>query len=522
MAPGEGGAHESTLKRSIVAVGLAGTAMLGFSLFWNSNHVRENTLEEARIQARVAYAEDIVYRRWNTMHGGVYVRTTDKTPADAYLADHPERDAVTARGTALTLVNPTAMSRQAHGGAADLVGVHGHISSLRPSRAENAADAWERAGLLAFLRGEPEYSSLTTIAGAEYLRLMRPLVTEERCLQCHARQGYRPGDVQGGVSVAVPMLPLRAIAEQQLFNLAAGHFLLWLVGLAGLLLGGRALLRSEAARSEAEGAIRTYAARLEESNRLKDLFTDIMRHDLMNPTGVVACYADFILERATDEKIRDFGGKIKRSANRLEQMIRSASQFSRLQDLEQIACERLDLGALVQESIRDLEDACGEAGVAVSYRPRGEFPVQANPMIGDVFTNLLANALKYAREGRRVDVDIRGDAAAWVVSVKDFGAGIPDADKGRVFGRFERIHKEGVQGSGLGLAIAHLLVELHGGRIWVEDNPAGGAVFNVAVPKDGPRRQDEDAAGSARPGRALGRWKPAVPRSAGGARVGVS
>jgi signal transduction histidine kinase len=317
------------------------------------------------------------------------------------------------------------------------------------------------------------------------------------------------------------MLPLRALAERELFDLALGHFLLWLIGMAGLLLGGRALLRSEAARSEAEGAITTYAARLEESNRLKDLFTDIMRHDLMNPTGVVACYAEFILERSTDETISGHAGKIRRCAGRLEQMIRSASQFSRLQDLEQIEVERLDLGDLVQESIRDLDDACREAGVDVRCRPRGEFPVQANPMIGDVFTNLLSNALKYARDGRKVEVDIQGDGAAWVVAVKDFGAGIPDEDKGRVFGRFERLHKEGVQGSGLGLAIAHLLVELHGGRIWVEDNPAGGAVFKVGIPKDGPCREGGPA-GGAGPGGAQRRWKPAREKSPAAVRAGVS
>jgi signal transduction histidine kinase len=71
----------------------------------------------------------------------------------------------------------------------------------------------------------------------------------------------------------------------------------------------------------------------------------------------------------------------------------------------------------------------------------------------------------------------------WRVSFADSGEGIAYADRERVFTRFERAAKEGVKGTGLGLAIARRIVELHGGRIWIEDNPRGGAVFCVVLPK---------------------------------------
>ena len=110
-------------------------------------------------------------------------------------------------------------------------------------------------------------------------------------------------------------------------------------------------------------------------------------------------------------------------------------------------------------------------------------PTRANKIIEDVFANLISNAIKYASQGKRVVVDGKERHDLWTIRVVDFGAGIKDADKKLVFERFQRRNKMGVKGSGLGLAIARKIVELHKGRIWVEDNPEGGAVFIVEIPK---------------------------------------
>ena len=107
-------------------------------------------------------------------------------------------------------------------------------------------------------------------------------------------------------------------------------------------------------------------------------------------------------------------------------------------------------------------------------------------MIGDVFENLLSNAAKYGPAGGTVWVRIDDDGARWRASVTDSGEGIPDADKDKVFRRFERLSKGSVKGTGLGLAIAQRIVDLHGGRIWVEDAPGRGARFCVTLAKVAP------------------------------------
>jgi signal transduction histidine kinase len=88
---------------------------------------------------------------------------------------------------------------------------------------------------------------------------------------------------------------------------------------------------------------------------------------------------------------------------------------------------------------------------------------------------------------REAGIDIVDERDCWLVQVRDFGKGIPDRDKPLIFTRFTRLKKEGVEGSGLGLAIVKRLVDLHKGSIWVEDNPAGGSIFCVRLPKRGPQ-----------------------------------
>jgi len=107
-------------------------------------------------------------------------------------------------------------------------------------------------------------------------------------------------------------------------------------------------------------------------------------------------------------------------------------------------------------------------------------------MIEDVFLNLISNTIKYSPFGSRIELDIQERGDRWVVSVKDFGEGIPEENKKKLFSRFERLGKEGIKGMGLGLAIAQRIVDLHGGHIWVEDNPDGGSIFYVSLPKEGP------------------------------------
>lgn len=243
-----------SLKACFAVIAVAWTVVVALSLFWTLHQYKEEGLEEARTQARTAYEKDVIYRRWNSSKGGVYVPASEATPSNPYL-DVPERDIETPLGKKLTLVNPAYMTRQVHELARASQGVIGHITSLNPIRPENVPDAWESSVLERFERERSEISEVQSINGRPYMRLMRPLLTEEGCLKCHAKQGYAVGDVRGGLSVAVPLDQVSAASERVAVALIGGHVLLWLIGLAGLGIAARRLTRQVDHRQRFEQAI---------------------------------------------------------------------------------------------------------------------------------------------------------------------------------------------------------------------------------------------------------------------------
>jgi len=238
--------------------GLAGvwTVLVTASAVWLIVQHRGRAEDVARVQARVAFEKDVLYRRWNASHGGVYVPVTDRTPPNPHLAHLPERDITTPSGRKLTLLNPAYMMRQVHELGALQSGTRAHLTSLRPIAATNAPDAWEAAALRQFDAGASEVSSLETLEGQPCLRLMRPLFTEPSCLPCHAAQGQRVGDVRGGISVAVPMAPILAASRDEILTHVLQHTGLWIIGLAGLGLASARLRRRVRERLRVEEALR--------------------------------------------------------------------------------------------------------------------------------------------------------------------------------------------------------------------------------------------------------------------------
>ncbi len=231
-----------------------------------------------------------------------------------------------------------------------------------------------------------------------------------------------------------------------------------------------------------EEMLREYAEKLKRSNELKDLFIDILHHDLLNYASIIKGYAEVGLAGGVGRKEAEI---IKRNVERIVEVIENATKFSKLRDMERITKVRLDLAEVVSDVVEELQPAFNGAGMMVENSINRNMVIRASPLVREIFWNLLNNTTKYAREGKIVRVDAEELWDSWVVRVVDFGAGVPAEQKKRIFNRFSRVEREGVKGSGLGLAIAKRIAELHGGRVGVEDNPAGGSVFWVELPKGG-------------------------------------
>jgi len=108
-------------------------------------------------------------------------------------------------------------------------------------------------------------------------------------------------------------------------------------------------------------------------------------------------------------------------------------------------------------------------------------------LIEQVLINLLENALKYTPDGTTIEISARAVDGAIEVSVSDRGPGVPPADAEKVFEKFYRAGAgEGRGGVGLGLTICRGVITAHGGRLWVDARPGGGAAFRFTIPLDGP------------------------------------
>jgi PAS domain S-box-containing protein len=251
-------------------------------------------------------------------------------------------------------------------------------------------------------------------------------------------------------------------------------------------------------RKKQEEAIKGYVRQLEQNNHVLKLFTDILSHDLLNPANIITHMSAILQQGGTGGKGEELE-MIHRNSRKLTQIIKDASDYARLESGETFTRERVNLDALLHDVIERFRPQMAERGMEITFTPHGDATLPAHPRIEDIFTNLLSNCLKYTPEGTHVTLTVQGNEDDWLVTVADSGEGIPDKHKESVFERFERREKEGVKGSGLGLAIAKRLTKLHGGEIWIEDNPGGGCVFNVRLPKKPPedlgRQPAEDGTG---------------------------
>lgn len=210
-------------KKWLMLASFVWVLLICVSFVWNSEQIWEYTLKIVEHEANMAFNKDIAYRLWNASHRGVYVPVTKDTQPNPYLKVD-SRDVITTSGKKLTLINPAYMTRQVFNLSEKLYGIKGHITSLKPINPNNTPDEWERKALLKIANDKTaRIKELVSINGKYYLRFMKQLIIKKPCLKCHKIQGYKLGDIRGGIGYKVPMDGPIYEAKQSILSLGIAH-----------------------------------------------------------------------------------------------------------------------------------------------------------------------------------------------------------------------------------------------------------------------------------------------------------
>ncbi|UCV04227.1 ATP-binding protein [Dechloromonas denitrificans] len=483
--------------------------IVAISLQTQTEQIRRQATEIAIEGARNMFRMVILTRNWNSSHGGIYVPVTEHTQPNPYL-EHPQRDVMTTDGIALTMINPAYMTRLIGEMAESASGAVFRLTSRRPIRPANAPDAWENQSLLAFERGVKETISVEPGPDGEMLRYMAPLPVKKSCLDCHAKQGYREGDIRGGISVSQRYAGIAAATRSGTEKARLTHAIFF------LLVGGAGWLLLEMLRRrwfDLAGKIEELEeahGQLLQSEKMASVgqLAAGVAHEINNPVGFVnsnlgtlkkysqqlldlleasrsgkASAADFAAADLVylKEDMADLLRESQEGLERVKKIVGDLKDFSRV---DQAEWQDADLNAGIESTLNVVwHELKYKAEVKREY---GELPpVPCIPaQINQVVMNLLTNAAHAIEERGTITVRSGCDERwAWI-EVADNGKGMTPAALRRIFEPFYTTKAVG-KGTGLGLSLAYDIVRKHGGRIEVSSDPGAGSTFRVLLPLAG-------------------------------------
>jgi diguanylate cyclase (GGDEF)-like protein len=201
-------AHRDTRAygRFLFSVSMAIAVCLSAVFVGLAFRTRHLHMEEVLMQARAHFNGIVLMRKWNAGYGGVYVEKRPGVVSNPYLDDP---DVTTTDGRVFTLRNPAIMAREISEYSRQEGLFTFHMASLRPVNPQNEPDEFERKALEAFEEGRHEVYAIAQGGKGAVFRYMAPLRVERECLACHAREGYREGDLRGGITVEFDVSPVR-------------------------------------------------------------------------------------------------------------------------------------------------------------------------------------------------------------------------------------------------------------------------------------------------------------------------
>jgi len=243
------------------------------------------------------------------------------------------------------------------------------------------------------------------------------------------------------------------------------------------------LRRMAAERGELSVELKRQRDELQRLQLHKEQLAAFLVHDLKNPVHIIELQAQRVLRnREADARSRDSALKIHDTTRSLMRMITDLLDIEKA-DAGQLAPSRCDVGVreLVDGAVEELQTTAASASVALTTQVDAGSTHVDRELLHRVLVNLVENAIRHSPDEGRVDITARDTPGGLELRVRDAGPGIPEALRARVFERFVTTGEGSTRTNrGLGLAFCKIVVEAHGGNIWIED-ASPGAVFCVRI-----------------------------------------
>ncbi len=228
-----------------------------------------------------------------------------------------------------------------------------------------------------------------------------------------------------------------------------------------------------------------------EIDRAKSEFVSVASHQLRTPLTGIKWFSELLLKDKLSPKIKDYINQIYVSNERMVRLVDDLLNVSRIDTGRKfdIVLKEQDIVPIIKSTIEEQIPYAAAKKISLVCSPLApkELVMSVDDLkIRQVFQNLVSNAVKYSKEGGRVDIGCEEKPEEVIFSVKDSGIGIPPAQQKRVFEKFFRAENAltaHTDGTGLGLYIAKAIMEGHQGRIWFESKEGEGSTFFVALPR---------------------------------------
>src|SRR3984885_6937078 len=230
--------------------------------------------------------------------------------------------------------------------------------------------------------------------------------------------------------------------------------------------------------------------RLQDASRHKSQFLANMSHELRTPLNAILGFGELILDGVygeVPEKMRGPLERVQSNGRHLLGLINDVLDLSKIEAGQfNLSLGDYSVDELVRGVYGAVEPLAAEKKLSLSTRVPAGLPTARGDerRLAQALLNLVGNAIKFTDRGE-VAIEVSADKDIYTFSVRDTGPGIPEADQAKIFDEFQQVDSsitKAKSGSGLGLAIARRIVEMHGGRIWVDSSVGRGGTFSFTAP----------------------------------------